>query len=255
MERKILELQSVDAGYNSHKVISDASLEVCDHDFIGMIGPNGGGKTTLIKVILGVLKPFKGKVIYHQVYDQNHVKRIGYLPQFSMIDQKFPISAREVVMSGLMPHHGLTRRYSGEDKKRAQEMLEKMGVGHLKDKVIGQLSGGQMQRVFLARAVVGSPNLLILDEPGTFVDNQFEGELYEHLRELNKEMAIILVTHDIGTISSYVKTIACVNQQVHYHKSNVITEQQLSAYNCPIQLITHGEVPHTVLKKHQKDLK
>ncbi len=137
MERKLLELQSVDAGYNSHKVIRDASLEVYGHDFIGMIGPNGGGKTTLIKVILGVLKPFKGKVIYHQVHDHNNVKRIGYLPQFSMIDQKFPISAREVVMSGLMPHHGLTRKYSREDKKRAQEMLEKMGVGDLKDKVIG----------------------------------------------------------------------------------------------------------------------
>lgn len=252
MSEKILELQSVDAGYNGKTVIRDANLEVYGHDFIGMIGPNGGGKTTLLKVILGVLKPFKGKVIYHQIYDKNHVKRIGYLPQFSMIDRKFPISAQEVVMSGLMPHHGLTRKYTREDRKKALQMLGKMGVEHLKDKVIGELSGGQMQRVFLGRAVVGSPRLLILDEPNTFVDNQFEGELYEHLRELNKEMAIMLVTHDVGTIASYVKTIACVNQQVHYHKSNVITQQQLSAYNCPIQLITHGDVPHTVLKKHQE---
>lgn len=246
-----MELQSVDAGYNGKAVIRDASLEIYGQDFVGMIGPNGGGKTTLLKVILGVLKPFRGKVIYYNVYDDRHVKRIGYLPQFSMIDQKFPISAQEVVMSGLMPYHGLTRRYNREDRKKARQMLEKMGVSHLKDKVIGELSGGQMQRVFLARAVIGSPRLLILDEPNTFVDNKFEGELYEHLRELNKEMAIILVTHDIGTISPYVKTIACVNQQVHYHHSNVITEQQLSAYNCPIQLITHGDIPHTVLQKHQ----
>lgn len=246
-----MELQSVDAGYNGKVVIRDASLEIYGQDFIGMIGPNGGGKTTLLKVILGVLKPFRGKVIYHKIYDDQRVKRIGYLPQFSMIDQKFPISAQEVVMSGLMPHHGLTHKYTREDRKKARDMLDKMGVSHLKNKVIGELSGGQMQRVFLARAVIGSPRLLILDEPNTFVDNKFEGELYEHLRELNKEMAIILVTHDIGTISPYVKTIACVNQQVHYHHSNVITEQQLSAYNCPIQLITHGEIPHTVLKKHQ----
>jgi len=251
MSDKILELQSVDAGYNGKAVIRDANMEIYGQDFIGMIGPNGGGKTTLLKVILGVLKPFRGKVIYYNVYDDQRVKRIGYLPQFSMIDQKFPISAQEVVMSGLMPHHGLTRRYTREDRKKARQMLEKMGVSHLKNKVIGELSGGQMQRVFLARAVIGSPRLLILDEPNTFVDNKFEGELYEHLRELNKEMAIILVTHDIGTISPYVKTIACVNQQVHYHHSNVITEQQLSAYNCPIQLITHGDIPHTVLRKHQ----
>jgi len=251
MSEKILELQSVDAGYNGKTVIRDANLEVHGDDFIGMIGPNGGGKTTLLKVILGVLKPFRGKVIYYQVYDDQHVKRIGYLPQFSMIDQKFPISAQEVVMSGLMPHHGLTGKYTREDKKKARQMLEKMGVPHLRKRVIGELSGGQMQRVFLARAVIGSPRLLILDEPNTFVDNKFEGELYEHLRELNKEMAIILVTHDIGTISQYVKTIACVNQQVFHHNSNVITEEQLSAYNCPIQLIAHGDVPHTVLKKHQ----
>jgi len=250
MSEKILELQSVDAGYNGQRVISEANLEVYDHDFIGMIGPNGGGKTTLLKVILGVLKPFRGKLIYHQIYDADHVKRIGYLPQFSMIDRKFPISALEVVMSGLMPHHGLTRKYSREDKQRARQMMKRMGISHLEDKVVGELSGGQMQRVFLGRAIIGSPRLLILDEPNTFVDNQFEGELYEHLRELNQEMAIILVTHDIGTISSYVKTIACVNQQVFYHHSNVITQEQLSAYNCPIQLIAHGDVPHTVLKRH-----
>lgn len=107
-----------------------------------------------------------------------------------------------------------------------------------------------MQKVLLARAIVSSPRLLILDEPNTFVDNQFEGELYEILRQLNEEMAVVMVSHDVGTISSYVKTIACVNRNLHYHRSNIISEEQLASYNCPIKLITHGEVPHTVLKKH-----
>jgi zinc transport system ATP-binding protein len=115
---------------------------------------------------------------------------------------------------------------------------------------IGELSGGQMQKVLLARAIVASPRLLILDEPNTFVDNKFEGELYEILVQLNKDMGIIIVSHDIGTISTYIKTIACVNRGLHYHKSNQISEEQLASYNCPIKLITHGEVPHTVLKKH-----
>ena len=251
MSTTILEMRSVDAGYNGKAVINHVNLAVGEDDFIGVIGPNGGGKTTLLKVMLGVIKPIRGRVIYHDLYDSAHGKQIGYLPQFNVIDRKFPISALEVVVSGLMPRHGITRKYKREDLDQARKMMERMDIAHLENKVIGELSGGQMQRVFLGRAIISTPRLLILDEPVTFVDNKFEGELYELLQELNKEMAIILVTHDLGTITPYVKTIACVNREVHYHQSNVITEQQLSAYNCPIQLITHGEVPHTVLKKHQ----
>ncbi len=252
MAKKILELDSLAAGYNGKVVIRDVDMEVYDDDFIGVIGPNGGGKTTLLKVILGILKPLAGKVRYYSLQDKGNMKRIGYLPQLNMIDRKFPISAMEVVLSGLMPKKGLLKKYSRKDKQMASQMMDQMGISHLKHKAIGELSGGQMQRVYLCRAIISSPKLLILDEPNTFVDNKFEGELYEHLRELNKQMAIILVSHDIGTITPYVKTIACVNLEFHYHRSNVISEKQLAAYNCPIQLITHGDLPHTVLKKHNK---
>jgi zinc transport system ATP-binding protein len=252
MAKKILELDSVAAGYNGKVVIRDVDMEVYDDDFIGVIGPNGGGKTTLLKVILGILKPLAGKVRYYSLQDKGNMKRIGYLPQLNMIDRKFPISAMEVVLSGLMPKKGLLKKYSRKDKQLASQMMDQMGISHLKHKAIGELSGGQMQRVYLCRAIISSPKLLILDEPNTFVDNKFEGELYEHLRELNKQMAIILVSHDIGTITPYVKTIACVNLEFHYHRSNVISEKQLAAYNFPIQLITHGDLPHTVLKKHNK---
>jgi zinc transport system ATP-binding protein len=137
-------------------------------------------------------------------------------------------------------------------KLRANELLEQTGINHLRKRPIGELSGGQLQRVFLCRALIASPRLLILDEPSSYVDNKFENELYGILHELNKEMAIIMVSHDVGTITSYVKTIACVNRQLNYHQSNIITEEQLVDYNCPIQIISHGDVPHTVLEHHHQ---
>lgn len=249
---QLVQLKNVYVGYGDDPVLKNVNLDVYDKDFIGVIGPNGGGKTTLIKTILGIIKPYHGKVNNYLVKTSERKYRIGYLPQYQTIDKQFPISVLEVVLSGLMRKGKLFAGYSRSEKRRAAELLNRMGVAHLEKKTIGELSGGELQRVLLCRAIISKPRLLLLDEPNTFVDNQFEGELYQMLNELNKEMAIMLVTHDLGTISSYVKTIACVNRELHYHKSNVITQKQLSAYNCPIQLITHGDVPHTVLGEHDK---
>ncbi len=249
---KLIEIKNVYVGYGEEPVLKNVNLDIYDNDFIGVIGPNGGGKTTLIKTILGIIKPYHGRVNYFHAKNRGGNARIGYLPQYQVIDKQFPISVIEVVLSGLMRRGKLFTGYTAKEKKHAEELLERMGVSHLKEKTIGKLSGGELQRVLLCRAIISNPRLLLLDEPNTFVDNQFEGELYQMLNEFNKEMAIMLVTHDLGTISSYVKTIACVNRELHYHKSNIITQKQLSAYNCPIQLITHGEVPHTVLRKHNK---
>ena len=246
---KIVELKSVFAGYNNDVILNDVSFEIYDDDFIGIIGPNGGGKTTLLNVILGLIKPIKGSIEFFGD-TENKNNKIGYLPQINQIDKKFPISVCDVVLSGLIYSSGFFYKHSKEDIIKVRETLKKLGICDLRNKPIGELSGGQMQKVLLARAIVSSPRLLILDEPNTFVDNKFEGELYEILVQLNKEMAIIIVSHDIGTISTYIKTIACVNRGLHYHKSNKISEQQLASYNCPIKLITHGEVPHTVLKTH-----
>ncbi len=247
---KILELKSVYAGYNDEVILKDISLEIFDDDFIGIIGPNGGGKTTLLNVILGLLKPFKGSLAFYDDHHHERNNKIGYLPQINKIDKKFPITVNEVVLSGLIYGTGILGRYSKQQIKKAEETLKRIGICDLRKLTIGELSGGQIQKVLLARAIVSSPRLLILDEPNTFVDNQFEGELYEILKDLNKDMAIIIVSHDVGTISSYIKTIACVNRDLHYHNSNKISQEQLATYNCPIKLITHGEVPHTVLKKH-----
>jgi len=181
------------------------------------------------------------------------VQPIGYLPQINQIDKKFPISVLDVVRSGKSEgQHGFSFRRK-EEVQKAVSLLSEMGIEPIKHKAIGELSGGQLQRVFLCRALMSDPELLILDEPDTFVDNNFESELYEMLRELNKRMAIMLVSHDVGTISQYVKTIACVNFHLHYHPSNKISTKQLAEYNCPLQIITHGEIPHTVLKTHPHD--
>jgi zinc transport system ATP-binding protein len=141
-------------------------------------------------------------------------------------------------------------RMSSSDKKKAAEVIEELGLSGLEHSSLDELSGGQLQRIFLGRAIIGDPKLLLLDEPGNFVDSNFENDFYEKLRILNKRMAILMVSHDIGMISSHVKSYACVNMGLHYHPSSEITNEQLLAYGCPVQLITHGDVPHTVLKSH-----
>ncbi|MDP4184464.1 MAG: ABC transporter ATP-binding protein [Bacteroidota bacterium] len=245
---KLVEIKNLTVAYENQVVLENVDLEINDLDFLGVIGPNGGGKTTLLKAILGLVKIQNGQVIFPG--HTSGVGIVGYLPQLQKIDFKFPITVFDVVRSGFVPGKSLMVRFSKEENKRADQVLEEMGIAHLRRKPVGELSGGQMQRVFLCRALVSSPRLLILDEPNTYVDNKFESELYERLRKLNKEMAIVLVSHDVGTIASYVKTIACVNRNLYYHPSNIITAEQLTSYNCPIQLITHGEIPHTVLHTH-----
>jgi len=244
----LIKIENLSVGYDKQPVLRDVNLEIFENDFLGVIGPNGGGKTTLLKAILGLLKPMKGKIIFREDMGMKK-KPISYLPQVKHIDKNFPITVYEVVRSGSLmknPKKINTR----EVKQKVEWLLDEMGVSNIRDKAIGELSGGQMQRVFLCRALLSDPKILILDEPDTFVDNRFEGELYERLKILNQEMAIVLVSHDVGTISSYVKTIACVNDSLHYHPDNIITQEQLDSYNCPIKIITHGEIPHTVLKRH-----
>jgi zinc transport system ATP-binding protein len=245
MEKPLVSIRGMSAGYNGDPVLKDVDLDIFADDFLGVIGPNGGGKTTLSKVLLGILKPFKGEVLF-----PSGRVNIGYLPQVSNIDYSFPITVREVILSGASSGKGWWRPLSTDIKRRADELILDIGLKGLANRPIGELSGGQLQKILLVRAIINDPQLLVLDEPNTFVDRNFEGELYRLLGKLNESMAIFLISHDIGTISSLVKTIACVNGTLHYHPSNVLTEEMLKVYNCPIDLIAHGPVPHRVLKKH-----
>ncbi|HKK81185.1 MAG TPA: ABC transporter ATP-binding protein [Prolixibacteraceae bacterium] len=246
---ELIEIRNLTVRYGEYTAIKDVNLSISQPDFIGVIGPNGGGKTTLLKAILGLLQPSSGEIIFSEKLE-NKQSDIGYLPQINKFDHRFPISVKEVILSGMAGKNRWIKPYSKKDDKKLESIISELDVEHIVHKPIGELSGGQMQRVFLGRALISEPKLLVLDEPDTYVDNQFEHELYEMLVELNKRMAILLVSHDVGTISSYVKGIACINTEFNYHPSNVISPEQLKAYNCPIQIITHGEVPHTVLGQH-----
>ncbi len=245
----IISLKNVAVHYDETTALEDVSLDIYPDDFLGIIGPNGGGKTTLVKAILGAVS-HSGEVEYSPTLFERGHRLIGYMPQQSEFDRDFPISVIEVVMSGLQAEKGLFSRYTAADRKRAMDLLKTAGIEAIAERQISEISGGQMQRALLCRAVILEPKLLILDEPTNFVDNQFENELYTLLRHLNERMAIVMVSHDLGTITSVVKSIVCVNRTVHRHDSNVITAEQLENYHCPIQIISHGHVPHTVLEHH-----
>ncbi|MDE6500280.1 MAG: ABC transporter ATP-binding protein [Rikenella sp.] len=242
----LIRIKNLAVGYPGEApVVSGIDLTIGDRDYIGVIGPNGGGKTTFIRTLVGALPPLEGRIerIGGRV-------ETGYLPQIKSIDRNFPISVEEVVLSGLAARKGLFGRYGRKDRARAVELLGEIDIGKLSRRSIGELSGGELQRVLLCRALISDPQLLILDEPTTFVDNRFEKELYELLAELNQRMAIVMVAHDLGTVSRYVKSMACINRCFHYHPSNTISAEQLTEYDCPIQLISHGPIPHTVLRTH-----
>jgi zinc transport system ATP-binding protein len=242
----LLNVTGLDFAYEQQSILSNVSLTVNDRDYIGIIGPNGGGKTTLLKLVLGLLKPLRGTIHYTIARSD-----IGYLPQGNLVDESFPITVKEVVASGL--EHGLVfgRKLRKNETMKVSDMLERVGLASLSNRPIGELSGGEFQRAMLARAIISDPRLLVLDEPDTHVDNRFELELYTLLKDLNEHMAILLVSHDIGTISPYIKTIACVNRNLHYHSSNEISVEQLKVYNCPIEIISHGTIPHRVMKEHK----
>lgn len=249
---KLLELHNVSVSYEGCEALHEVNLTIDSADFLGVIGPNGGGKTTLVKAILGAV-PYVGRIDYApELFDRGE-RLIGYMPQITEFDRDFPISVEEVVLSGLQGRRGFRHRYTKEDRTKARKLLHDTGLEELADRPIGEISGGQMQRALLCRAIISDPRLLILDEPTNFVDNRFEHELYETLRALNERMAILIISHDVGTITSLVKEIVCVNRHVHRHHSNIITAEQLENYHCPIQILTHGHVPHTVLAHHPGD--
>lgn len=248
----LLTLHHVGVVYDGYEALRDVDLEIADDDFLGVIGPNGGGKTTLAKAILGLV-PHTGKIDYAPELFRGKERLIGYMPQQSDFDRSFPISVLETVLSGLQGSRGFGKRYTAADRRKALGLLDMAGIAAMAHRPIGEISGGQLQRTLLCRAVIAEPRLLILDEPANFVDNKFENELYRLLGELNRRMAIVMVSHDIGTITSVVKEIVCVNRRVHRHRSNRLTEEQLRNYDCPIQILSHGHIPHTVLEHHPGD--
>lgn len=247
----IVSAQGICAGYGDREVLHDASLDVDGHDYIGIIGPNGGGKTTFIKCLLGLKHPTAGTIEYFR--DGQKVKNIniGYLPQYTAVDNNFPITVREVILSGTLGKDGYAGGYSKRQKAESDEVISRMGLDGLADRTIGSLSGGQRQRALLGRAVIARPDLLILDEPSTYIDKVHETRLYQLLSDINRHCAIILVSHDIGTVLANVKSVACINVTLDYHPGTEVSEEWLdNKFNCPIEIVGHGDLPHRVLGRH-----
>ena len=226
----IIEIEHLSAGYENKQVLDDVNLTVYQDDYLGIIGPNGGGKTTLMRLILGLKEPSDGNIRYFKQGKEVKGITMGYLPQYNALDRQFPISVYEVVLSGLSKTKGLFSRYTKEQHQQVLDTLERLQLTELKDSHIGALSGGQLQRVLLARAIVSKPDVVILDEPNTYIDRRFQKQMYEMLEQINKDCAIIIVSHDIAEVLNNVKHIACVNHHLHYHATADMPREKLEEH-------------------------
>jgi zinc transport system ATP-binding protein len=256
MNLQVIEIHNLNFSFNGQPVLQDVDLDVKEGDFMAMIGPNGGGKTTLLKLMLGLLAADSGSIRVFGEHPRAVSHRIGYVPQDVNVNKDFPVSALDVVLMGkLKPGRGWSR-YSKADRGAARDALAQVGMQEFCRRRIGELSGGQRQRVFVARALMAQPELLFLDEPTASIDTRGQREFYTLLRELNEQITIIVVSHDLMVVSEYVKSVACVNQRLHYHGHAELTGEMIELMYecsaeevCPVELIAHG-VPHRVLHEH-----
>jgi len=244
----VVELRGVGFSYAGVPVLRDVDFELYEGDFVGIIGPNAGGKTTLLKLVLGLLEPDTGTIRVFGRSPREARGMVGYVPQYARFDRSFPIRVRKAVAMGTLGRGG--GGADGDPEEAVRRALERVELEGVADRQIGQLSGGQLQRVLIARALVSNPRLLLLDEPTSSVDTRIGRSVHELLEELSAEITIVLVSHDIGVISRHVGTIACLNVEMHYHRSRELTPDMMeAAYGCPVDLLAHGH-PHRVLEPH-----
>jgi len=251
-ENPVIELADIWLTKNGRTILEEINLRVMEGDVFAILGPNGGGKTTLLKVILGLIPPDRGTVRVFGKAPEEARHRIGYVPQLRTFDFDYPISVRGMVLSGLLGRKNgiIPKRYSKEDYRFADTALSTMGIQHLADRTIRDLSGGERQRAVIARALAGNPQVLLLDEPTVFVDIPTEMKFYDILGGLAKSMTIVIVTHDISVVVSHVTKVGCLNRRLYTHDSKELTGDLIqSAYQCPVDIIAHG-YPHRVLRTH-----
>jgi len=252
MTEKIVSIKGLWICRAEHAVLEDINLELVAGDFLGLIGPNGGGKSTQLKTILGLIKPDRGSIALFGLPPAAARSRVGYMPQKTVFDRSFPVNVLDVVLMGRYSRRGLMHRYGSEDRQAALKALGAVGMQDRAMREIGALSGGEQQRVFVARSLVSDPELLLLDEPTAGVDSAQQTEFYDLLCHLNRDLgiAIVLVSHDVTAISKYVNKIACLNQRLYYHDSKELCNDDIEkAYGCPVEMIAHG-MPHRVLREH-----
>jgi zinc transport system ATP-binding protein len=242
----LIEIRDLTFGYDTVPVLEGVTLNILDRDYVLVIGPNGGGKTTLLKLIMGIVRPWSGSIRFRDGLES----RLGYVPQFSSFNKNFPITAFEMVLTGCVDGRNYFRRYGRMDRDKANRILEKVDLYELRRRNINDLSGGQIQRVLIARALVSEPEILLLDEPTTSVDITSQASILDLIGELNERMAVVVVTHDPTPFAPVYSHLACLNRHLYYHGREGLDKSVLEkVYGCPVELLGHG-IPHTLLTGH-----
>lgn len=244
MSRAVISLDNVSFSYEGHSVLEDICLQIQEKEFLGIVGPNGGGKSTLLQLILGLLKPSRGRIEVFGEAPRKAYRRLGYVSQFVNFDRNFPITVRETVLQGRL---GRTRPVFGfrkTDMAIAREALQKTEVLDLENRPISTLSGGQLQRVLIARALACEPEILLLDEPTANIDPKVEEDVFSLLKNLNETITIVVVSHDVGFISHFISRVACLNRRLVCHSTSRLSGEIIEElYGSPLQMVHH----HTVL--------
>ena len=250
-----VKLDGVWVNFNGATILEDINLEIETGRYVGILGPNGAGKSTLLKVILGLIRPPRGEV---RIFGQDpaklrHGDMVGYLPQRPLGNPRFPVSVLDVVLMGRYGRIGLLKRPRQQDRDLALCRLEDLGIPHLANRLIGDLSGGEQQRVFIARALCVEPRLLVLDEPTVSLDACVQDEIFVLINSLKEKLnlTVLVVSHDIGGVAHHVDDVVCINRRIHVHQPPPIGRIGLeSTFGCTVEYLFHGEIPHRVVKAH-----
>lgn len=233
-------LEDVSFAYDGVPILTGVTLRIDEGDFASVIGPNGGGKTTLLKLILGLLRPQRGVI---RVLDQTplHARtKVGYVPQFFQFDTSFPVRVIDVVLMGRLHRIPLVGRYHEADREASLAALRAVDLDTVATHVFASLSGGQRQRVLIARALASEPRLLLLDEPTANVDPAVQDELMRLLDKLSRDLTIMMVTHDMGFVSATVRRVVCVNRTVAVHPTSALTGDTISElYHADVRMVRH----------------
>jgi zinc transport system ATP-binding protein len=251
-----IQLEGVWVNYNGVTILEDICLAIKAGSYVGILGPNGSGKTTLLKVILGLIRPNRGDVqVFGESPDRLRLRGdvVGYLPQRPLGNPRFPVTVLDVVLMGRYGRIGLLKRPGRKDRELARRHLEDLGIPHLANRLIGDLSGGEQQRVFIARALTVEPRLLVLDEPTVSLDVCVQDEIFDLINTLKERLnlTVLMVSHDIGGVASHVDDVVCINRRIHVHQAPPIGRLGLeSTFGCAVEFLFHGEIPHRVVKAH-----
>jgi len=237
----IVSIKDLSFSYDGYPVLENVNISIARNDFVSVVGPNGGGKTTLLKLILGLLRPSQGEISVFGVTPDEARSHVGYMPQQSQLDPQFPATVMDVALMGRLGRGRILGRYSRRDKEIAGSVLDQLGLYAFRKKSFSSISGGQRQRLFIARALACEPDLLLLDEPTANLDMAMEDGFYQLLKKLNEKLTIMMVSHDLGFVSSIVKNVICVKRRVLMHSTTEITGEIINdIYGSPMRMVRHN---------------